>query len=43
MARRRIGSEAFGFRAERSGRRSSLDELASLIDWMPIEQQFGDI
>ena len=43
MARRRIGQEAFGFGAERSGRRSSLDELASLIDWMPIEQQFGDI
>lgn len=42
MARRRIGQEALRFEA-RAGRRSSLDELAGLIDWQPIEHALGDI
>lgn len=37
MSRRRIGQKAFGFAV---GRRfvSSLDELAGLIDWAPVDQ-----
>lgn len=42
MARRRIGQEALRFEA-RSGRLSSLDELAGLIDWQSIEHALGDI
>lgn len=43
MARRRIGQEAFGFKADRAGRRSSLDDLTGLVEWMPIERQLGNI
>ncbi|MGJ8481282.1 hypothetical protein [Sphingobium yanoikuyae] len=35
MARRSIGQERFGF-VERERKTSSLDALASLIDWNPI-------
>lgn len=42
MARRRIGQEALRFEA-RSGRRSSLDELAARIDWQSIEHALGYI
>ena len=37
MSRRRIGQEKFGFAVDR-GQHSSLDELAKLIDWVPIDQ-----
>ena len=43
MARRRIGQEAFGFKADRAGRRSSLNDLTGLVDWTPIERQLGNI
>lgn len=39
MARRRIGQEKFGFAAERD-KQSSLDDLAGLIDWAPIDGAF---
>lgn len=42
MARRRIGQEQFGFAVYR-GQNSSLDELAKLIDWMPVDQALGVI
>lgn len=41
MARRRIGQEALRF--SREGGVSSLDQLAALIDWAPIEALLGDI
>lgn len=37
MSRRRIGQEAFGFAVGRTAT-SSLDELARLIDWGPVDQ-----
>ncbi|WP_258598070.1 transposase [Mesorhizobium sp. AR07] len=37
MTRRRIGQEKFGFAVDR-GQHSSLDALARLIDWVPIDQ-----
>ena len=37
MSRRQIGQEAFGFAVDRSGT-SSLDDLADLIDWAPVDQ-----
>lgn len=43
MSRRRIGQESFGFGDRRAGRHSSLDDLAGLVDWTPIERQLGDI
>lgn len=42
MSRRRIGQESFGW-DRRAGRQSSLDDLAGLVDWTPIERQLGDI
>ena len=42
MARRRIGQEKLGFAVDR-GRHSSLDELAKLIDWIPIERHLSVI
>ena len=42
MSRRRIGQEQFGFAVDR-GQHSSLDALAKLIDWVPIDQAFGVI
>src|SRR5260221_12530233 len=37
MSRRRIGQEKFGFAVDR-GPHSSLDALARLIDWVPVDQ-----
>jgi transposase, IS5 family len=42
MARRRIGQETFRLSSSRSGA-SSLDRLASLIDWQAIDALLGDI
>ena len=42
MSRRRIGQEQFGFAVDRV-QHSSLDALAKLIDWVPIDQAFGVI
>lgn len=42
MSRRRIDQEKFGFAVDR-GQHSSLDELAKLIDWAPIDDAFGVI
>lgn len=42
MSRRRIGREKFGFAVDR-GQHSSLDALAKLIDWVPIDQALGVI
>ncbi|TCP71947.1 MULTISPECIES: transposase [unclassified Rhizobium] len=42
MSRRRIGQGKFGFTVDRS-QHSSLNELAKLIDWMPIDQALGVI
>ena len=42
MARRSIGQERFGF-AGRGGAASSLDALASLIDWNPIAVLLGPL
>jgi IS5 family transposase len=42
MSRRQIGQETFGF--SKIGRRSScLDDLAKLIDWLPIGRHLADI
>ncbi len=43
MGRRRIGQERFRFVAERSGRRSCLDDLVALIDWVPVEHHLAVI
>lgn len=37
MSRRRIGQEQFGFVVDRV-HHPSLDALAILLDWVPIEQ-----
>ncbi|WP_376742292.1 IS5 family transposase [Ensifer canadensis] len=42
MSRRRIGQEKFGFAVDR-GQHSSLDALAKVIDWVPIDQALGVI
>ncbi len=42
MSGRRIGQESFEF-GDRRGRRSSLDELATLIDWTRVEASLVDI
>ncbi len=42
MSRRRIGQEKFGFAVDR-GQHSSLDELAGLIDWTPVDRSLGVI
>ena len=36
MSRRRIGQEKFGFAVDR-GQQSTLDELARLIYWEPVD------
>jgi hypothetical protein len=41
MSPRRIGQESFGFTVARS-QHSSLDELAALIDWIPVDQVWCD-
>jgi IS5 family transposase len=44
MARRRIGQEAFGFaQAEERGRKTGLDELASVLDWTRVERALAGI
>lgn len=40
MPRRRIGQEKFGFAIDR-GQQSTLDELARLIDWEPVDRALG--
>ncbi len=42
MSRRRIGQEAFGFAVDRHAA-SSLDDLAQLIDWGPVDQALAVI
>ena len=42
MSRRRIGQEQFSFAVDR-GLHSSLNALAKLIDWVPIDQTLGVI
>jgi IS5 family transposase len=43
MGRRRIGQETLGFITERGGRHCCLDDLVTLIDWVPVERQLGVI
>lgn len=43
MGWRRIGQESFGFTNGRDQRQTPLDDLASLIDWAPIERQLAEI
>jgi IS5 family transposase len=40
MSRRHIGQDQFGFAVDR-GQQSSLDELARLIDWGPVDRALG--
>jgi hypothetical protein len=41
MSRRQIGQEALGFEGRSGDRRASLDDLSSLIDWLPIEHRLA--
>jgi IS5 family transposase len=43
MARRQIGQATIRFTANPAGRQSSLDGLAGLINWTPIDHQLSDI
>ncbi len=43
MSRRLIGQERFGFAADRRGARSSLEDLAGLIGWTPVEGALSGI
>ena len=43
MARRRIGQEQLRFDPPQSGRSSSLDEIAALIDWPEIARHLTSI
>lgn len=43
MARRRIGQESFEFGIDGGRRRSSLDDLASIVDWAPVERHLVDV
>ncbi|MEF2074631.1 IS5 family transposase [Consotaella aegiceratis] len=43
MSRRRIGQESLGIGAGGKARGSSLDDLAKLIDWSPIERHLSGI
>lgn len=43
MSLRRIGQESFGFGDGGRGARSSLDDLAGLIDWAPVEAALSKI
>jgi transposase, IS5 family len=43
MSRRRIGQEDFRFVSQDGMRRSSLDELENLIDWLPIARELDNI
>ena len=42
MAQRRSGQEGFGFGCA-GNKRSSLDELASLINWQPIAVTLSEV
>jgi len=43
MSRRRIGQESFKFGDRRGTRGSSLDDLATIIDWAPVEHALSNI
>jgi IS5 family transposase len=43
MARRRIGQESFGFDDGHSGGGLTLDDLAGLIDWLPVDRHLAEI
>lgn len=43
MSRRRIGQESFKFGDRRGTRGSSLDDLATIIDWAPVEHVLSNI
>jgi len=43
MPRRKIGQEELALQPQHAARQSSLDTLACLIDWSPIEQQINAI
>jgi IS5 family transposase len=43
MSHRRIGQEAFILMPNQRGRRSSLDDLARLIEWAPVESRLEGI
>ena len=43
MSRRRIGQESFVFGDGARGARSPLDDLARLIDWVPVEGALSEI
>lgn len=43
MSRRWIGQESFGFGDGRRRAGSSLDDLAKLIDWTPIERALAGV
>ncbi len=44
MARRRIGQEALALPGSgQAGRGSTLDQLATLIDWAPVEVHLNDV
>ncbi len=42
MARRRIGQDVMGF-AQGGRKATGLDELATVIDWIPLEVKFSGI
>ncbi len=43
MARRRIGQERLGFADAHGRQRSSLDEVAALVDWTEVDRLLADI
>jgi hypothetical protein len=43
MSRRKVGQEELVFKARGATRQSSLDELASLIDWAPLARELDGI
>lgn len=43
MSRRQVGQESFDFHDHRGARGSSLDDLARVIAWAPIERVLSDI
>lgn len=43
MPRRVIGQESLGFEGSAAGRSSSLDDVAGLIDWSPVDCHLADI
>jgi len=43
MARRHIGQERLRLEADQSRRSGTLDEIAGLIDWTPIEEVLAPV